>query len=361
MRRVSFFRVRLGAAQEADERVLNEFIAKAKMIITSKELYPLVKEMRDKTKVKTLLMPDDAEITNISWVEKLLEGKSLLPVQVEIKPKQDVAAIIYTGGTTATPKGVMLTHYNLVTNAIQNATWFGWSPKDIIIGLLPFYHSWGACTCLNSAIYAGARVVVLPRFSPEELLETIQREGATVLYGAASLFAMLVSSPIISKYNLSSLRYVKAGAMPIPIEIKERWEKLTGVKMILGYGLTEASSETHNSPPSRVKAGTIGIPIIDTEARVVDVETGRFNLPPGEMGELVIKGPQVMKGYWRNPAETKAALRCGWLYTGDLAMMEMATYGYFRIVDRKKDIIKYKGYTIAPAELENVVYMHSAV
>jgi len=188
---------------------------------------------------------------------------------------------------------------------------------------------------------------------------TIEKEQATVLYGAASLFNMLLNSPTINKYNLSSLRYVKVGAMPIPFELKERWEKSTGVKLILGYGLTEASPETHNSPPCRVKAGTIGIPIIDTDARIVDMETGTINLPPGEVGELVVKGPQVMKGYWRSPLETRATLRRGWLYTGDLAIMDED--GYFRIADRKKDTIKYKGYTIAPAELEDTVYMHPAV
>ena len=134
---------------------------------------------------------------------------------------------------------------------------------------------------------------------------------------------------------------------------------MTGVKMILGYGLTEASPETHNSPPYGVKAGTIGIPNIDTDARIVDIETGTINLPSGEVGELVVKGPQVMKGYWRSPSETRAILRRGWLYTGDLAIMDED--GYFRIVDRKKDTIKYKGYTIAPAELEDAVYMHPAV
>ena len=341
---------------ELEQRLNN---SKAKTVITNEELCPLIKEIRNKAKIETIVMPGDEEVANMFWMERLVKDKPLLSLPSEIKPKKDVAVIIYTGGTTAMPKGVMLTHYNLVTNAIQNAAWFGWNPKDVVIGLLPFYHSWGACTCLNSTIYAGARVIILPRFDAEKLLETIEREKATVLYGAASLFAMLVSFPFLTKYNLSSLRYVKAGAMPIPVEIKERWEKLTGVKMILGYGLSEASPETHNSPPNRVKPGTIGIPIMDTDTRIVDIETGRTNLPPGQEGELIIKGPQVMKGYWRNPGETREALRGGWLYTGDLATMDED--GYFRIVDRKKDIIKYKGYTIAPAELENVVYTHPAV
>ena len=333
--------------------------SKAKMIITNKELYPLVKETASKTKVETLLIPDDEEVTDASWMEKLLADKPSVPTQVEIKPKEDVVTILYTGGTTGVSKGVMLTHYNLVANAIQNAVWFEWNHRDVVIGLLPFYHTWGECTGIHSPVYAGARVITKPRFSTEELLMTIEKEQATVLYGAASVFNMLLNSPTINKYDLSSLRYVKAGAMPIPFELKERWEKSTGVKMILGYGLTEASPETHNSPPCRVKAGTIGIPIIDTDARIVDMETGTINLPLGEVGELVVKGPQVMKGYWRNPSETRTTLRRGWLYTGDLAMMDED--GYFRIADRKKDTIKYKGYTIAPAELEDTVYMHPAV
>lgn len=333
--------------------------SKAKMLITNKELYPVAKETVSKAKVTTLLMPDDKEVTNVSWVEKLLADKPAISAQVEIKPIEDVVTLLYTGGTTGVSKGVMLTHYNLVVNAIQNAVWFEWSHRDIVIGLAPFYHTWGGCIAINSPVYAGARVIILPRFDTEELLMTIEKEQATVLYGAASLFNMLLNSPIINKYDLSSLRYVKAGAMPIPLELKERWEKLTGVKMVLGYGLTEASPETHNSPPCRVKAGTIGIPIIDTDARIVDMETGTINLPPGEVGELVVKGPQVMKGYWRSPSETRATLRRGWLYTGDLAIVDED--GYFRIADRKKDTIKYKGYTIAPAELEDAVYMHPAV
>ena len=333
--------------------------SQAKLIITNKELYPVVKELAGKTKVSTVVMPDDEEVIGTSWMEKLLADKPPVSAQVGIKPKEDVVTILYTGGTTGVSKGVMLTHYNLVANAIQNALWFEWNQRDVVIGLLPFYHTWGQCTGIHSAVYAGARVVIIPHFSSEELLMTIEKEQATVLYGAASLFNMLLNSPMINKYNLASLRYVKAGAMPIPFELKERWEKATGVKMILGYGLTEASPETHNSPPCRVKAGTIGIPNIDTDARIVDMETGMINLPADEVGELVIKGPQVMKGYWRSPSETRETLRRGWLYTGDLAVMDED--GYFCIVDRKKDTIKYKGYTIAPAELEDAAYTHPAV
>jgi len=331
----------------------------ATTIITSSDFYPLVKEVQAETTLKTIILTDAKEGNEVIALNQILESCSPTPAKFAVKPKEDVAAIVYTGGTTGLPKGVLLTHYNLVANAIQNAAWFEWSHQDIIIGLLPFYHSWGGCTCINSPIYSGARVIILPRFDAEELLMTIERERATVIYGATSMFTTLINSPTISKYDLSTLRYVKGGAMPIPPEVKERWEQLTGVKMILGYGLSEASPETHNSPQQRVRLGTIGIPVTDTDARIVDEETGEVELLPGRAGELIIRGPQVMKGYLNRPADTQEALRSGWLYTGDLAMMDEE--GYFHILDRKKETIKYKGYTIAPAEVEAILYEHRAV
>lgn len=328
-------------------------------IITDANSYPRVKEIKDDTKLEAVILADSRGIKGTASLKEILSSHPPDLPKPDVKPKEDTAVVSYTGGTTGLPKGVMLTHYNLVANAIQNATWLGWNSKDVVIGLLPFCHSWGGCTCVSSPIYSGARVVILPRFDAEELLMTIEKEKATVLYGAASLFTTLVSNPAINKYDLSSLKYVKAGAMPIPPEIKEDWEQLTGVRMILGYGLSEASPETHDSPPERVKPGTIGIPIMDTDARIVDEETGETELALGEVGELLIRGPQVMKGYLNRPEDTKEALRDGWLYTGDLALMDEE--GYFQIVDRKKEIIKYKGYTIAPAEVEAVLYQHPAV
>ncbi len=333
--------------------------SEAVAIISSKDLYPVIDEVRQETGLKAVILTGSAKTGGTVALDKILAEYQPEPPEVNLNPREDIAAIEYTGGTTGFPKGAMLTHYNLVANAIQNATWLKWSSDDVIIGLLPFYHSWGACTCVNSPIYTGARVITIPRYDTEELLATIESEKATLLHGAASLFTMLINSPAITKYDLSSLRYVKAGAMPIPPEIKGRWEKITGVKMILAYGLSEASPETHTSPPERIKPGTIGIPISDTDARIVDEETGETPLPPGEVGELIIRGPQVMKGYLNRPEENRETLRDGWLYTGDLAKMDEE--GYFYIVDRKKEIIKYKGYTIAPAEVEAVLYEHPAV
>lgn len=331
----------------------------ATALITCRDYYPLVEEVKAGISLKAIILTDTGRGKGVVYLKQILESYPSSPPQFAVKPGNDVAAIVYTGGTTGLPKGVLLTHLNLIANAMQNAVWFDWSHQDTIIGLLPFYHSWGGCTCLNSPVYSGARVVIMTRFDAEELLATIERERVTVMYGAASMFTSLVNSLAIGKYDLSSLRYVKSGAMPIPPEIREKWQRSTGVRMVLGYGLSEASPETHNSPLGKVKSGTIGMPVIDTEARIVDEQTGEVELPPGQAGELIIRGPQVMKGYLNRPDDTREALRNGWLYTGDLAMIDGD--GYFHVLDRKKETIKYKGYTIAPAEVEAVLYEHPAV
>ncbi len=298
------------------------------------------------------------EAEGVDSLASILRKRSI-PAPVRLNAREDIAAIVYTGGTTGFPKGAMLTHRNLVANAMQNAAWFGWTHRDVVIGVLPFYHTWGGSTCLNSPIFAGAKVVVLPRFDTEELLSAIEREKATVLYGATSMFITLLASPLLGKYNLASLRYVKTGAMPVPPEVKERWESATRIPMAIGYGLSEASPEATNSPLERVKPEAIGFPVMDTDARIVDPETGAADLPSGEVGEIVVRGPQVMKGYLNRPDDNRETLRDGWLYTGDLGFMDGE--GYFHHVDRKKEIIKYKGYTIAPAEVEAALYAHPAV
>lgn len=326
-------------------------------VITDLGGYEKVNKVRPATRLKTVVLAGGAAEGAHSLAD-ILRQRAKAPA-VELRPAEDIAAIIYTGGTTGLPKGAMLTHRNLVANAMQNAAWFNWTHRDVIMGVLPFYHTWGGSTCLNSPIYAGARVVILPRFDAKELLSAIEREKATVLYGATSMFITLLASPLLGQYDLSSLRYVKTGAMPVPPEVKERWERATGVTMAIGYGLTEASPEATNSPLERVKAGAIGFPMMDTDARIVDPETGTADLPAGAVGEIIIRGPQVMKGYLNRPEDNRETLRDGWLYTGDLGFMD--DEGYLHHVDRKKEIIKYKGYTIAPAEVEAALYEHPAV
>jgi len=346
----------------------------AETIIVDEERLPLVENVRDNTNLKNVILIANEEHQDTVLFSELANNYPRDPPKLKINPKEDIAAIQFTGGTTGMPKGAMMTHWNLVSNAIVNATWFNWTDKDVVLDVLPLYHTWGACCCMHSPIYVGARTILFqrppapPNFDPtksrvapdtELWLQVIEKEKVTVWYGAATMFIVLVNLPELAKYDLSSLRYVKIGAMPIPVECKNQWETITGVPMILGYGLTEASPETHSSPPERVKAGTIGIPVIDTDAKIVDDEIGTKELPIGAVGELIIKGPQVMKGYWKDKAKTNDSIRDGWLYTGDIAKMDEE--GYFYIVDRKKDLIKYKGYSVYSAEVENVVYKHPAV
>lgn len=279
--------------------------------------------------------------------------------RVEINP-DDPAIIQYTGGTTGIPKGAVLSHRNLVANALQNCAWFNWTEKDVVMGTLPLYHSWGASVNMNSVFAVGATLLLVTRFQIDTALESIEREKATTWYGPPTLFTMLVNYPELSNYTLSSLRYVKIGAAPIPEEIRRQWESMTGgVKMVLGYGLTEACPEAISSPPGDIRSGTVGIPIMDTDAKIVDIETGKKELSLGEAGELIISGPQVMKGYWKDSNQTNFALREGWLFTGDMASIDKD--GYVTIIDRLKNTIKYKGYTVFPAEIENVLYKHPSV
>ncbi len=327
-------------------------------IVAHESLYPIVKNVQRKTNLKNTIIVGEKRYRDAHLFGDLVTKYTSQVSKTEIWPKQDVAVIQCTGGTTGTPKGAMLTHYNLVSNAIMNARWFNWSSNDVVLGVLPLCHSWGTCY-MNSTIYVGATLVLTTRFYPERVLELVEKKKVTVWYGAATMFTVMVNHPAITKYDLSSLRCVKAGAAPIPDNTKRKWDRLTGVELVLGYGLTEASPETHDSPPNRVKIGSVGIPIIDTDAKIVDIETGTKELPPGEVGELIVKGPQVMKGYRKRPEETKEALRDGWLYTGDIAKMDEE--GYFYIVDRLKDTIKYKGYSVFPTEVENVLYMHPSI
>ena len=344
-----------------ENELKHQFIdADPKIIICEKKHVPLLSDIIRKESSKILIPVDGNRRSDVGSFSELLERshESVCP-RVDIQSQEDIAVLQYTGGTTGLPKGAMMTHSNLIANAIQNALWFGWEKDDVVLGALSLCHTWGLCTCINSSISVGATIVLVPRFDPEDVLALIENEKVTITYGSATMFHMLLNSPEIEKHNLSSLRLAKAGAMPIPREVKKKWDGLDSCELLLGYGLTEASPETHDSPQDRVKTGTIGIPIIDTDAKIVDTETGTRELGHHEAGELVLRGPQVMKGYWNSSQETDLALRKGWLFTGDIAMTDEE--GYFTVVDRKKDLIKYKGYSISPAELENVLYEHPAV
>jgi long-chain acyl-CoA synthetase len=293
------------------------------------------------------------------WEQIFIEAKSngRFPY-TEVSP-DDIAVLQYTGGTTGLPKGAIMLHRNLVANAIQNAKWWTWEQDDIVMGVLTLVHTWGLCCCLNSVIYCGATVILVPHFDPKETIGTIEKHRATILYGSATMFHRLCDELEQNGGEVTSLRLAKAGAMPVPNHLVERWQKITGLPLLLGYGLTEASPETHNSPPNKPKHGSIGVPIFDTEAKIIDTEFPDKSLPIGAIGELCIRGPQVGAGYWNQPEDTKKTFTDGWLHTGDLAYQDEE--GYYYLVDRMKDLIKFRGYSVFPAELENILLQHPGV
>jgi len=258
----------------------------------------------------------------------------------EVNPKEDVAILQYTGGTTGFPKGVMLTHFNLYANAKMCDAWV-YKFKEgegATLGVLPLFHVYGLTTVLVFPVMKGDMAILLPRFNAGEVLKTIDKLKPKVFPGAPTMYIGLLNHPDLEKYDLSSIEICLSGSAPLPVEVQQQFEKLSGGKLVEGYGLTESSPVTHANflwDNERVK-GSIGVPWPDTDAKIVSLSTGE-TLPPGEIGELAVKGPQVMKGYWNRPEETEQALKDGWLMTGDLGYMD--ENGYFYIVDRKKDMI----------------------
>lgn len=285
------------------------------------------------------------------------------PPKVDFDPKGQVAVFQYTGGTTGLPKAAMLTHFNLVANAHQINAWV-YRLKDgeeVFLCVLPFFHSYGMTVGMNLAIGRAGTMVLLPRFDPAEAAKAIAQHKVTLFPGVPSMYAAVAHSAERGHIDISSVKVCVSGGAPLPIEVHERFVKATGAKLVEGYGLSEASPVTHCNPvwDGENRIGTIGLPLPDTDCKIVDVETGEKELPPGEAGELVIKGPQVMKGYWNRPDETAQTLRDGWLYTGDIAVMD--SDGYFRIVDRKKDLVIVGGFNVYPREVEEVLYQHPKV
>ena len=284
------------------------------------------------------------------------------PTPVAVGPS-DLAALLYTGGTTGVPKGAMLSHRALVTNALQSQAWY---PRTVAgrtraLAVMPFFHAYGLTVVMNAAIHGGYGLVLIPRFDLEMILKAIDRYRPELFAGAPRIYVAVNNSPLAQKYDLRSIEACISGSAPLPVEVATEFERLThGGKVVEGYGLTEAAPVTHCNPIlGRRKVGTIGVPLPDVDAKIVDLETGTRDLPVGEVGELVVRGPNLMDGYWNAPVETALVLRDGWLYTGDIATMDAA--GYFTIVDRKKELIIVSGYNVYPREVEEALFAHPAV
>src|SRR5579859_5421418 len=273
----------------------------------------------------------------------------------------DLALLQYTSGTTDTPKGVMLSHANLVVNVLQQRHCItdARRGKEVIMGVLPLSHSYGVSSCMNLSIAMAGTLVLLPAPRIDQIMQAIKQYHPSIFPGVPALYLAIANYPRVRSYGVAAIRTCVSGSAPLPVEAQEAFEKLTRGRLVEGYGLTEASPSTHTNPlKGERRVGSIGIPMPGTLARIVDVTTGN-PLPPGEVGELLIRGPQVMMGYWKMPEETRAALQNGWLRTGDLAREDED--GFFTIVDRKKDLILSGAYNVYPRDVEEVLYEHPKV
>jgi long-chain acyl-CoA synthetase len=275
---------------------------------------------------------------------------------------EGLACLQYTGGTTGVSKGVMLTHANLSKNVQQIVAWFpGFNKGEIThLGVLPIFHSFGLTCCMNLCVWMGWTDVLIPRPEPKAILEAIDKYQVNFFPAVPTMYVGMLNHPEASKYNLTSIRGCFSGAAPLPVEVIKDFEARTGSQICEGYGLSETSPVVTTNPyGGKTKAGSIGLPVPDTDIQVVDLMEGTKEMPLGEAGEIIIRGPQVTSGYYKMPEETAVALRDGWLYTGDIGRMDEE--GYFYIVDRKKDMIIAGGYNIYPREIDEVLYGHPKI
>lgn len=350
------------------EYILND--SGAETIVVFEALYSRVKAVQPNTSLKKVIVvgfgqePANLQDDDVSFTTFMKALSNEVPA-VNIDPKEDVAVLQYSGGTTGKSKGVMLTHTNLVSNVEQSFAFMfketeGRPDNPKAINILPMFHIYGLTCVTFLGFKAGTNQIILPRFDPKEVMETVKREKPFQFSGVPTMYFALNAQPDFEQYGFDVIKYYNSGGAAMPVEQLLLFEKRTHANLCEGYGLSEASPVTHFNPTFRRRqAGSIGIPIPSTEAKIVDFEDGQREMPVGEPGELCIRGPQVMKGYWNMPEETANTLRDGWLHTGDIARMDED--GYFYIVDRKKDMIIASGYNIYPREIEEVLYQHPDV
>ena len=303
----------------------------------------------------------DASRENTLDFVSLIESNSPLANPVAIDPADDIAVLQYTGGTTGVAKGAMLTHYNLLSNAVYGARLFPLSEKDVSLCVLPLFHIYGLTVTMNMPISVGGTLVLLPNFHVDEVAKAIEKMRVTTFSGAPAMYIAINSKPNAKDFHLHSVRACMSGGSALPPAVRKKFMELTGGNLVEGYGLSETSPVTHVNPlvGGVVKDGSIGPPFCETEAKIVDTENRYRTLGLGEVGELAVKGPQVMKGYWNQKAETDAVLEDGWFLTGDIAKMDED--GYFYIVDRKKDMVNVGGFKVYPREVEDVLFEHPSI
>jgi long-chain acyl-CoA synthetase len=296
---------------------------------------------------------------DIRYLQDLIVQQPDTAPSIKVEP-DDLAALLYTGGTTGPPKGAMLTHQNLIFNAATGSRWFNVRPgEECFVGILPAFHAFGfSCVIILSA-FIGAAVILIPRPNLKEILSSISKYQATVLIAVPTLYVSLLASPLLKKYDLSSLEHCFSGAASLPVEVLEQFQKHTGIYLVEGYGMTETSPILTLLPEGVLRPGSVGIPVFNTDLKIVDQSDPSKELPIGEWGEILARGPQIFKGYWNSPEETEATLKGGWIHTGDIGRFDEE--GYIYIGDRKKDLIKRSGYSVFPAEVEALLYQHPAI
>jgi long-chain acyl-CoA synthetase len=309
-------------------------------------------------------VPKDAPV---KWWKDLMKAAGTAPPVAQVDAKNDLAGLIYTGGTTGLSKGAMLSHHNLVSNAMQGASWFAdlKDGEEAVMCVLPFFHSYGMTVCMNIGLIKAGKLVLLPRFELDLTLKEIQKEKPTLFPGVPRIYIAINESPESKKYDLSSIRACLSGAAPLPIAVAVKFEEVTGAKVVEGYGLTETSPITHANPIyGKRKEGSIGLPVPDTDVKICDIDDPDKEMPLGEQGEIALAGPQIMMGYFNKPEETADMIRTDaegvrWLYTGDVARIDEEGYAY--IVDRKKDMIIVSGFNVYPTDVEQVLYQHPKI
>ena len=351
----------------------------ARVVITLDALAPLVQAVRAQTAIEHVIVTSLAEYSAAAADPPHVDGAHALAdllvattaadlPRVAIDP-EDVAVLQYTGGTTGTPKGAMLTHANIWANVVQTESWT--NPSYIVNGnerylvVIPYFHIYAFSVCMMVGLRIGALQIIHPKYEPEAVLASIRDFRPTYFPGVPTIFVSLLNHPRMGEFGLEHVRLFNSGGAPCPVEVMEDFERRIGRPLNEGYGLSETSPVTHSTPQLAFrKLGTIGLPFPDTDQKIVDVETGLREVAIGEVGELCISGPQVMKGYWNKPDESANVLRADadgriWFHTGDVARMDAD--GYTSIVQRKKDMIIVDGYNVYPSDVESVLYAHPAV
>ena len=348
----------LNALYNAEEAAFQLETAGARFLVTSPPLAEKALAAAEAAGVEEVFSIGEAPGTT-PFAELLAPHGTAAP-NVEIDPRTHLVALPFSSGTTGLPKGVMLTHRNLVANLCQYEPVRTIGEDDRVIAVLPFFHIYGQTLVLNDALRRGARIVTLPRFDLAQFLAAIEEHRITALYAAPPIVLALAKHPLVDDYDLSSLRFVTSGAAPLAADLQAAAQGRIGCRVQQGYGLTEASPVTHHAHQDDENVhGTIGTLLPNTEARLVDAESG-LDAEPGRPGEIWVRGPQVMLGYLGNREATASTLGDdGWLRTGDIATVDDS--GLFRVVDRLKELIKYKGYQVPPAELEGILLTHPQI